>query len=716
MTPVSAQLPDLLRGALHYANLGFRVFPVHSAKGERCSCPKPGCPSQGKHPRINDWQNVATTDPKQISEWWKKWPDSNVGIRTGEGLIAIDIDPDAGGEESFAALLNDRPSLPVTPESVTGSGGRHLLFQYEGVTIRNAQGIAKGVDIRAEGGLVVAAPSVHKSGRQYEWASGRELGAIPLAPLPEWIQALIQVKSSRRARRLDPEAPIPNHERNMTLVSLAGTMRVRGMGESAILAALLDTNAERCEPPLDEVEVKGIVASIMRYKPGPWTGQVRTDGRPDRDGRLHSDGTPVAPPIHHQGNWEQELTYDKYGNVKGTVPGNAALLIANLPEWQGCLTFDAFNNRIDWTRIPPPVEGLEVPSGEFADHHVTYVQQWLARHRGVEFSKGAVQDAIVAAARKNRVHPLQDYLHSLTWDGIPRLTRWLATYLGASDTEYTRAVGTWWMISAIARGLQPGCQVDHMLILEGPQGCGKSTAVRILAGPWYLGTLPDLRDAARAADAIQGRWIGEWGELDAMRGAALTRTKDFITQPVDQYRAAYARFKETHRRSCVFIGTTNEHAYLRDSTGARRFWPVLVRLLQRTSLITDRDQLWAEAKYMYENGSQWHPTAEMAELLEKEQEDRYEPDPWEEYLHDWLTDASVDAGAKVLTGKVLAEECLKVRATECDQNVLNRVGRCMRRLGYDNKPMKGDERKSVRVWRKVYRAPVELSTADTAEK
>lgn len=709
MTPVSSQLPELLQAALRYGAAGFRVFPVHSAKGKRCSCPDAACDDPGKHPRIFDWGNLASSDASVIDSWWKKWPDSNIGLRTGNGIVAVDLDTKGNGEEAFSELVSTHGTLPVTPEQVTGSGGRHLLFSYNGEPIRNSvQGIASGVDVRGDGGLIVVAPSVHASTKQYEWASGRSPFDIPIAPIPPWLLAMIRAKMARRIGRLDPEEPIPDGKRDMVLTSMAGSMRTKGFDQEAILAALLATNSRRCNPPLDEVQVKKIATSVSRYKIGTYSGQVRPDGRPDREGRLSADGTPVAPPLVQQGSWEQELTYDKFGNVKGTVAGNAALLLANLPEWAGCLQFDAFNNRIDWTRSPPLVAGLGMPSGEFADHHVLYVQQWLARHRGVEFAKGHTQDAIISAARRNAVHPLQDYLNSLQWDGVPRLTRWLSTYIGAADTEYTRAVGTWWVISAIARGLKPGCQVDHMLILEGRQGCGKSTAVRILAGDWYLGTLPDLRDSARAADAIRGHWIGEWGELDAMRGAALTRTKDFITQPADTYRAAYARFKETHLRSVVFIGTTNEHNYLRDSTGARRYWPVLVILLKRDALIRDRDQLWAEAKYMYENGAQWHPTPELAELLEKEQEDRYEPDPWEEYIHVWLNDASVDADSRVLTGWVIADECLKIRAADCDQGVLNRVGRCMRRLGYQVTTMKDKDRKSYKAWR--------LSTPGTAEK
>lgn len=700
MTPVSSTLPELLQAALRYAAAGFRVFPCHSAMGVRCSCPTPHCKTPGKHPRIKDWPDRASADVATINDWWKKWPDSNIGMRTGDGVVVIDIDPDKGGNESFAQLLLNQEPLPVTPESVTGSGGRHLLFSYAPDNpIPNAQGIVPGIDVRGDGGFIVVPPSVHASQRSYEWASGRSPELLPIAPLPEWLGTLIRARARVKWKQSADE-PIIDGERHIVLTSIAGTMRIRGLDDDAILAALTVMNAKRCVPPMDEVELKIIATSMMKYRGDAWSGQIADDGAPDPENYLRVDGSPVVAPAPQHASWEQELTYDKHGNVKGTVAGNAALLLANLPAWRGCLQFDAFNNRIDWMKSPPTVAGLGIPAGEFADHHVLYVQQWLARHRGVEFAKGHTQDAIISAARKNWIHPLQDYLNSLGWDGVPRLSSWLTTYLGADRNDYTKAVGEWWAISAVARAMQPGCQVDHMLILEGRQGCGKSTAVRILGGQWFLGSLPDLKNAERAADALNGHWIIEMGELDAMRGSAMTRTKNFLTQPVDTYRAAYARFKETHKRSCVFIGTTNEANYLRDATGARRFWPVRVVSLNRKGLIKDRDQLWAEALYMYRNGAEWHPTAELVSLLKDEQDSRYEADPWEELIDRWLKDSSSSEGVELTSGEI-ATKGLQMDASRYDHAVAARIGRCMQRLGYVHRPAKDSSRKSIRLWESV---------------
>lgn len=206
---------------------------------------------------------------------------------------------------------------------------------------------------------------------------------------------------------------------------------------------------------------------------------------------------------------------------------------------------------------PPELAGLCAPQvgQELAEHDILYVQQCLAVAERVSFPKGSVHDALVAASRRVEVHPLREYLERLEWDREPRFDGWLSTYLGAYPNEYTRAVGRWWLIAAVARAFDPGCQADHMLVLEGKQGVGKSSAVRILAGGWYLGSLPDIRNKD-AALALQGNWIVEIGELDALRGASATRVKDFVSQTVDSYRPPYDRVTIRRPRSSVFVGTT----------------------------------------------------------------------------------------------------------------------------------------------------------------
>jgi predicted P-loop ATPase len=169
------------------------------------------------------------------------------------------------------------------------------------------------------------------------------------------------------------------------------------------------------------------------------------------------------------------------------------------------------------------------------------------------------------------------YLTHLTWDEIPRIDQWLSTCLGADgNPEYLKAIGPRFLISAVARALRPGCKADQVLVLEGAQGIGKSTAVRVLSEPWTTDSLPDLT-SKEAAIQIQGVWIVELAELTSMSRSDVEHIKAFMSRNEDRYRPHWGRSSETRPRRCVFIATTNLQGYLRDETGNRRFWPVRCR-------------------------------------------------------------------------------------------------------------------------------------------
>jgi putative DNA primase/helicase len=258
--------------ALDYAARGWPVLPLHSAKDGRCTCGKVDCDSPAKHPRTLHGLKDATTDPKTIEAWWRTWPDANVGIVTGapSGLIVVDVDPRHGGDATLDDLLAAHEQLPETPESLTGGGGRHIFFRYPGGTVRSGNGkLGPGLDLKGDSGYIVAPPSVHVSGKRYQWELSSEVGEVPLADAPAWLLAQL-------AQLQDPPAPaagapqggrIVDGQRNTTLASLAGSMRRRGMTAAAILAALQADNRARCDPPLPYGEVAAIAKSIGRYPP-----------------------------------------------------------------------------------------------------------------------------------------------------------------------------------------------------------------------------------------------------------------------------------------------------------------------------------------------------------------------------------------------------------------------------------------------------------------
>jgi KaiC/GvpD/RAD55 family RecA-like ATPase len=243
--------------ALFYALRGLYVFPV-----------------EHKRPLVK-WGTDATTDSEQVKQWWTDHPEWGIGIATGKksGIVVVDIDPGKSGAESLLSLIVEHGNLPDTPESLTGGGGRHLIFKHpgEGVKIKNsASDLGPGIDIRGDGGYIVAPPTLHESGKRYEWEPMNKLSSIPIAELPSWLYDMtVDRPETQREYHPTCDLPdqIPNGLRNATLTSLAGTMRRRGMSTDAIFQALMVENTRRCVPPLSPDELSRISKSVGRYPP-----------------------------------------------------------------------------------------------------------------------------------------------------------------------------------------------------------------------------------------------------------------------------------------------------------------------------------------------------------------------------------------------------------------------------------------------------------------
>jgi hypothetical protein len=254
----------LVNAALRDAARGWRVHPVHGILDGRCTCNR-RCEHPGKHPRLARWPQLATTDPQRIQRWWSWWPTANIGIATGGGLLVLDVDPARGGDDSLAALKQAHGGFD-TPRNLTGGGGAHYLFRVEG-PVKNATDMRPGLDIRGDGGFIVAPPSLHVTGRRYAWDVSVHPDDVPLAPAPRWLLALSAEPRVRPAGISGEDLRLVEGERNDRLFRLCCAWRRQGIGAAALRGMLSAVNAHHVDPPLSRRELDTIAASAARYAP-----------------------------------------------------------------------------------------------------------------------------------------------------------------------------------------------------------------------------------------------------------------------------------------------------------------------------------------------------------------------------------------------------------------------------------------------------------------
>lgn len=334
---------------------------------------------------------------------------------------------------------------------------------------------------------------------------------------------------------------------------------------------------------------------------------------------------------------------------KGTLPtlANALILLGNDPALRGLCAYNDFAHEHVITRPAPTFEdGAALLPGPYprpwGPEDVALVQGFLQRLWCSRFNKMTAEDAMLAAAALNRFHPVREWLAKLKWDGVERIDRWLHLAFGCPADAYHAAVGSKFLVAAVRRVLLPGCKFDSMLVLEGLQNLGKSRACAALAGSdWFSDSLEHDLGKRDAAIGLNGKWIIELGELDSLIRSEVETVKAFLSRSTDRFRPLYGKSFIDRPRQGVLIGTTNQHDYLRDSTGNRRFWPARCEKAEHAWIAEVREQLWAEAIGREAEGEAlWLDESTVRNRANSHQSERLAEDVWANRIRDWITQGS----------------------------------------------------------------------------
>jgi predicted P-loop ATPase len=341
---------------------------------------------------------------------------------------------------------------------------------------------------------------------------------------------------------------------------------------------------------------------------------------------------------------------------------------------RGELTINEMTDRPMWN-------GREIGDGDLSSIRLGLEAQGRSiEGKPLKFGRDDLRQAIGLLASRRRVHPVREYLRGLKWDGLQRVDAELPTRLGQPIDGLEAHLLRRWLISAVARALQPGCKVDAMLVLVGPQGCGKSRFCEAIGGQWFTDEAINLEDKDSKL-LLRSTWVLEWSELESMRRARDAESlKQFLSERVDKYRPPYAHELVERPRHCVFIGTTNNEEFLTDPTGNRRFWPLSVQHVDVDWVLANRDQLLAEAVAAFDAKEPWWLEDDYAGVLREKQRDHEVRDEWFTVVAGWLK--SKPAITEITTGSVLEQVIEKPRG-QWSRGDEMRIGAALRAYGWE---------------------------------
>jgi putative DNA primase/helicase len=378
------------------------------------------------------------------------------------------------------------------------------------------------------------------------------------------------------------------------------------------------------------------IAEICKVKNDGWETAVwdtleRKKDQVDRDGNIKSYGKP----------------YPKISN--------AVKILLNDSRWDGRIRYNEFKSTVD------------VDETEIIDENETGMALWLDRVYGLAMPTNKVAEAVRYVARKNTFHPVREYLDGLQWDMKPRTDNLFEKYFGTSKNDLYQELGKRWMIGMVARIFDPGCKVDTVVILSGPQGIMKSTALKTMAvnDEWFSDSALDMRSKDAYQALSGGIWIYELAELASIRPREAETVKAFLSSRQDRFRPSYGRNMVTRKRQTVFAGTTNEAEFLSDNTGNRRWHVIKCGLINIPKLHGDIDQLWAEAVHQYKSNERWWLDANASYELEEYQQEFRQQDSWEHAIARWLASKTGPFTVWEVLEKAIGKEAQNHSKSDC---------------------------------------------------
>jgi predicted P-loop ATPase len=390
------------------------------------------------------------------------------------------------------------------------------------------------------------------------------------------------------------------------------------------------------------------------------------------------------------------------GAVRSTH-SNLLLILKGDPLLTGLVGLDAFSGRhLIFKPVPvldkilPPAPGPYPRAWDAGD--VTRLLAYVQKEWASGIKRGAIEECLIVEGQDRQFHPVRDWLATLHWDRIPRIDKWLTMTFGCALDDYHKAVGSKLLIAAVRRVRQPGCKFDHLPVLEGAQGIGKSRAIGILFGEdWTTDDVPADLGNKDAAIALAGVWAVELSEIEPLIRSEAETVKAFLSRGTDRYRPPYGRTTIEVARQCVLIGTTNATEYLRDTTGNRRIWPVQCLSTDSADLgwlRTHRDQLWAEAAHREVRGEAiWLNIPHVHETAIAAQAARLADDPWSDRVVHYIAALSAVKVPEIL------DRALFIDTPHQDKRSQMRVTDILKAAGWKRNLAWDDEaKKPVREW------------------